>query len=1180
MATTVQFYVNDTSPAISYTPFADTLSTPNTGAGWNPYYTGSGYATAQGVKGQGTSFHITSLEGASLTIAWIGESCVSGSGIQLHGNVTNASYTISLDGTNVADPAANLPQNVLATLTDLPERLHTVTLTARFPDSKPDTASVAFGRAIVASNPPNVNSSDPSTEVAFLGRWSFASDGATNFHESDFLGDQATARFRGAAFTLQGTTSPESGNYSVTVDNQTVSYSGRSSFLSRDALLHYSTGLDPNVTHTVVVTNEGGGKLALAEGGFGDSPLADHDAPPQYASPTNHPPTPVGSSSSYPKGTIAAFALAGVLAFCLFSGCLYFFFIYRPRKKYQLERERWRASESAFYGPKAQEAGDIIEIGQNPPLQPEQDIVIVQGQSPSSQRPSKNGKRNSEKSSFLKWKREVEQGRARDSLGIQFRHSDIYDEKSNDPRTLQYDNNSTILSSSERTGSRTPSFLRPAKFMRTLGIAPGSKESSYGRSKGKQKGKESRRVSDNRSWSPSYDINLPFQHPSHEEMALPRPPQAPTPGSMSLSYMTAPVDPEATGEPHLAPPSYAASISHRSGDSPPSVPRSVTQSFSIPTALPSSHIRKSRALEKEKSPVTSYTSSLTPPYPVRDLSKEDRGSLMDQSIDETPTLLSGTAVRQLIRSLSPRTSKASFPRHRPTMSMELGSLPPDSPRFQRRQSHSHTLGDLPEQPSASRVVAVPPSLTRPSPTRSDFSDRYTGQSEPTSPVTDEALAVPHSGGLPRSSGTFGPPRSSLLGQSSWIAHEDPPPLPEPNTPSSSSHFQQGPGSRWSSSPSPPQPRPSTSQGTYSNRVSALPPARSGSSQSTSRFPLQITPATPIPTFTPPFAESDTGMRNSFLDMSQSSDVSAYSQSKENTDSSSLNNDTRRYSTPQGPGLGLPEERSRWSSTNSAPMSTNPAEHGHDSDGNNNGSGDNSGSGNDSSPKSKGSNGVTPPQIMIPPASQFLSPHQHARFSVSGSSTRSDPVHVHPPLEYMESPTDSFDVSSGDVDFRHSDSDGISHGHAAGMDPRTRRIITEGGGLASVRTSASSSLYPFPSIPTFHTPEGGPSATRVSPEADTASSNPPPTPPPVVGLSSPNYIAERVLGLHSPSSSVTARPPVTHSRTGSASAFSTTPFGSTRFASNATSQLRHATTSVTSLFTRTSESPKPPRDPTP
>lgn len=235
MAAIVQFFVNDTSPAISYSPFGDTLSTPNASAGWNPYYSESGFATAQGVQGVGSSYHITSLDGASFTLAWIGEppttafhdpsmlTVAAGSGIQLQGNVTNANFTISLDGTNLAEPAADISDNILATITGLPNAPHAVTLVAQIPESDP-SSSIVFERAIIASTPPNFNSSTcvyilvfwpqadvcsvvnslyelnylNDSDVAFLGRWSFASDGNSSWHESRSVGDRATTSFRGA----------------------------------------------------------------------------------------------------------------------------------------------------------------------------------------------------------------------------------------------------------------------------------------------------------------------------------------------------------------------------------------------------------------------------------------------------------------------------------------------------------------------------------------------------------------------------------------------------------------------------------------------------------------------------------------------------------------------------------------------------------------------------------------------------------------------------------------------------------------------------------------------------------------------------------------------------------------------------------------------------------------------
>jgi hypothetical protein len=72
MASFKQVTIDDTSPCISYSPFRDTFTTPNLSAGWNPYYDQSGFATASGEIGNGTSLHITSLDGASLALQWRG----------------------------------------------------------------------------------------------------------------------------------------------------------------------------------------------------------------------------------------------------------------------------------------------------------------------------------------------------------------------------------------------------------------------------------------------------------------------------------------------------------------------------------------------------------------------------------------------------------------------------------------------------------------------------------------------------------------------------------------------------------------------------------------------------------------------------------------------------------------------------------------------------------------------------------------------------------------------------------------------------------------------------------------------------------------------------------------------------------------------------------------------------
>ena len=71
--------IDDTSPVISYSPFADTFSSPNTLEGWNPYYTASGFSSGSNSSsvvsniGNGTSLHLTACDGAQVAIQWNGE---------------------------------------------------------------------------------------------------------------------------------------------------------------------------------------------------------------------------------------------------------------------------------------------------------------------------------------------------------------------------------------------------------------------------------------------------------------------------------------------------------------------------------------------------------------------------------------------------------------------------------------------------------------------------------------------------------------------------------------------------------------------------------------------------------------------------------------------------------------------------------------------------------------------------------------------------------------------------------------------------------------------------------------------------------------------------------------------------------------------------------------------------
>lgn len=279
------FTVDDTSPTILYSPFGDTFSTPNLSAGWNPYFTLSGFASALGDVGNGTSLHITSDNGASLLIQW------QGTGIQLWGNATAASYSITLDGAPFAAPDPS--DNLLANIEGLSNAPHAVALTAVIPalQNPPNSSMLVFDKAIIASSPapPNATITKQTindNDIAFFGRWSFETDpSGASFHTSQTLGDRAVTNFTGATFLLYGMTSPSSGNYSVTIDNVTTNLSSQSSFAGLDSLLFFASDLDCTSVHSVEVANSGGGNLSLLVVGF--NTFVPSNAFPKYFS-SNH----------------------------------------------------------------------------------------------------------------------------------------------------------------------------------------------------------------------------------------------------------------------------------------------------------------------------------------------------------------------------------------------------------------------------------------------------------------------------------------------------------------------------------------------------------------------------------------------------------------------------------------------------------------------------------------------------------------------------------------------------------------------------------------------------------------------------------------------------------------------------------------------------------------------------
>lgn len=70
--TTYNLTIDDTSPQIVYLPPTLTSATPDLLGGWNEYYNGTGFNSYLGQTGLDASWHVTSRDGAALSIGFTG----------------------------------------------------------------------------------------------------------------------------------------------------------------------------------------------------------------------------------------------------------------------------------------------------------------------------------------------------------------------------------------------------------------------------------------------------------------------------------------------------------------------------------------------------------------------------------------------------------------------------------------------------------------------------------------------------------------------------------------------------------------------------------------------------------------------------------------------------------------------------------------------------------------------------------------------------------------------------------------------------------------------------------------------------------------------------------------------------------------------------------------------------
>ncbi|KAI0786650.1 hypothetical protein C8Q75DRAFT_808179 [Abortiporus biennis] len=352
--------IEDDSPTVVYSPFADTFGTPNITSGWNPFFSGSGFASnSPDLVGSGTGLHVTAADGASLTIGWNG-SAISVFGILLPTSTpSSATYSVLLDGvptTNYASSSSTPPNyytNVLAAFSNLTNSDHTVVLTMHNPDHIIDgSVLLQFDRAVlttgappIPSNQSNISSSVatstlPDDSISFRGEWSFSRNLLINqsipFHMSTNIGDSShfpssrrSTRHdilfcfdiqmgvfppKGTAITISGLSTTLSGSYNISVDDETpLTFSARSSFnASAPTVLYYRTGLDPNRDHVVDVVNVGatqegeGSMLALGVVNITTVQLDNSGSATPISGMSS-------SSSSLPGGAIAGIVVAAVV---------------------------------------------------------------------------------------------------------------------------------------------------------------------------------------------------------------------------------------------------------------------------------------------------------------------------------------------------------------------------------------------------------------------------------------------------------------------------------------------------------------------------------------------------------------------------------------------------------------------------------------------------------------------------------------------------------------------------------------------------------------------------------------------------------------------------------------------------------------------------------------------------
>ena len=91
--TTYNLTIDDTSSQIVYLPPTLVSATPDLLGGWNEYYNGTGFSSHLGETGLNASWHVTSRDGAALSIAFTGVfDCLSATIAENNSSIANNNY--------------------------------------------------------------------------------------------------------------------------------------------------------------------------------------------------------------------------------------------------------------------------------------------------------------------------------------------------------------------------------------------------------------------------------------------------------------------------------------------------------------------------------------------------------------------------------------------------------------------------------------------------------------------------------------------------------------------------------------------------------------------------------------------------------------------------------------------------------------------------------------------------------------------------------------------------------------------------------------------------------------------------------------------------------------------------------------------------------------------------------